>query len=153
VTTTQTTWYPDRPQAEAEEGRAILAESPRYNVRAPARDPGTVRALSIRVPRDRYERLRRAAFETRTPINTLVVEGIALRITRKGREEHWEVAVQADPGGIFFTDTDEQAQYPDAASAGEQALKLQGSFHCVRVRHVMTEWHMPDEAAATEGQP
>jgi hypothetical protein len=75
-----TTWYPDRSQAEDEEDRAILAESPRYNVRAPARDPETVHTMSIRVTEDVRERLRRAAFEHRVHMNTLVSEGIELRL-------------------------------------------------------------------------
>ena len=37
-------------------------------------------AMTIRLPEDLYEQLRRAAFETRTPMNTLIAEGVELRL-------------------------------------------------------------------------
>jgi hypothetical protein len=37
-------------------------------------------AMSVRLPKDQYERLRRAAFEHRVHMNTLVSEGIELRL-------------------------------------------------------------------------
>jgi hypothetical protein len=37
-------------------------------------------AMSVRFPKDLYEELRRAAFERRTPMNTLVIEGTELRL-------------------------------------------------------------------------
>jgi len=37
-------------------------------------------ALTIRVPEDLYEQLRRAAFEARVPMNSLVTEGIELKL-------------------------------------------------------------------------
>jgi predicted HicB family RNase H-like nuclease len=37
-------------------------------------------AMTIRVPGDLYEQLRRAAFEARVPMNALINEGIELRL-------------------------------------------------------------------------
>lgn len=36
--------------------------------------------MSVRIPEDLYEQLRVAAFERRVPMNTLVSEGIELRL-------------------------------------------------------------------------
>jgi hypothetical protein len=36
--------------------------------------------MTIRMPQDQYERLRRAAFDARAPMNTLITEGIDLRL-------------------------------------------------------------------------
>jgi triphosphoribosyl-dephospho-CoA synthetase len=37
-------------------------------------------AMTIRMPEDLYEQLRRAAFEARVPMNTLINEGIELKL-------------------------------------------------------------------------
>jgi hypothetical protein len=37
-------------------------------------------ALTIRMPEDLYEKLRRAAFDARVPMNALINEGIELRL-------------------------------------------------------------------------
>lgn len=37
-------------------------------------------AITIRLPRDIYESLRRESFETRQPMNTIISEGLRLRL-------------------------------------------------------------------------
>jgi hypothetical protein len=37
-------------------------------------------AMTIRLPGELYEQLRRAAFEARVPMNALIVEGVELRL-------------------------------------------------------------------------
>jgi predicted DNA-binding protein len=37
-------------------------------------------ALSFRLPKALYERLRRVAFELRMPMNTIVIEGVERRV-------------------------------------------------------------------------
>lgn len=73
-------WYPDRPKALTAEALAIITESPRYNVVAPARDPETFHATTIRLPEELYQRLRKAAFDQSANMNDLVCQGVELRL-------------------------------------------------------------------------
>lgn len=36
--------------------------------------------MSVRIPEDLYEQLRLAAFEARVPMNTLIAEGVKLKL-------------------------------------------------------------------------
>ena len=40
----------------------------------------TTQAITVRLPRDLYERLRREAFETRTPMNTIITERLSVEM-------------------------------------------------------------------------
>jgi len=40
----------------------------------------TTQAITVRLPIDLYERLRREAYETRQPMNTIITEGLSLQM-------------------------------------------------------------------------
>jgi hypothetical protein len=39
-----------------------------------------IKAMSIRLPEDLYEKLRRAAFDQHTPMNGIIIDGIELKL-------------------------------------------------------------------------
>lgn len=64
-------------------------------------------------------------------------------------QEHWEVTYQPSAGAAWKTWTDgPHVKYPDFASADKQALRISPLMHCVRVKHVMTDWYLPGATAA-----
>lgn len=71
-------------------------------------------------------------------------------------EEHYEVAVQYQPGGDFTVDTNgPHERYPDYASASAWAVRVASGIRevapsavpCVRVKRISTTWLMPEEPA------
>jgi hypothetical protein len=64
---------------------AALAASENPEPTAPASRDKPV-ALSLRIPPPIHEELRRLAYETRTPIHTMIMEGIGMYLRTKGGE-------------------------------------------------------------------
>lgn len=84
VSRKEVAWYGDRPLAAIEEMRAVVQESPRYNVIGP---PKEVQAITVRFPGDLYEKLRQEAFNTRESMASIIVGALEKRLDEPERKD------------------------------------------------------------------